>query len=138
MTTSEQEERKLRREVFENDRKVREQQSATMLDHARSTADDDRGGRYANVEGKHHVVGSTPVPRYPQLPSGPWSGVQPEPGPEPPLGFAIDQQEPATGRFLPVATGPASPAALSPLMEGDQQRSDVGPSSSTKGETDGA
>ena len=90
---------KERREVLQNDLRVRQQQGVTFLDHARATANDEAGGRYARVQ-PQIIIGATPAPIYPALPSGPWSGSQPEPGPEPPLGFCVDDLEPATGSPL--------------------------------------
>jgi hypothetical protein len=87
--TSHSDEQKLKADTFDNDRKV----ASTMFEHAVASADDDRGGRFAGVN-KTVVVGSSPV-AYPPLPSSsPWSGAQPEPGPEPPLGYSIDQMYP--------------------------------------------
>jgi hypothetical protein len=115
-----------RRETLENDRKVREEAS-TMFDHARSSADDDRGGRFAGVN-PTMVVGSTPGPIYPRLPSSsPWHGPDPVPI-EPSLGYSVDALEPAMGSsFSPVAAqaGPG-PDALS-LTEGSDQQHRSGP-----------
>jgi hypothetical protein len=52
-----------RRKVLENDRKI----MSSYLDHARASADDDRGGRFA-TESKTTVVGAAPI-TYPQQPS---------------------------------------------------------------------
>jgi hypothetical protein len=125
---------KFRRDVLANDLSVLQQQGSTMLDHARSAADDDRGGRFAAVN-TTTVIGADPIPKYPTLPaSSPWAGPDPVPKEEP-LGYSVNDLEPSTGLLpLPVETGPAVAAAPSLFVEGgDGQRSDAGPSSSTEG-----
>jgi hypothetical protein len=71
-------------------------------------APDESGGRYAKRV-PSTVIGSTPSPQYPAIPSGPWSGANPVP-PEQPLGFSVDAQE-ANGTPQEVE---ASLKALSP------------------------
>jgi hypothetical protein len=91
---SRQEEERERRETLENDRKALEaerqrilREGSTFHQHAQSAANDEAGGRFAAVS-PTTVVGAEPAMKYPQLPSSsPWSGAQPEPGIEPPLGF---------------------------------------------------
>jgi len=92
---SSQEEQIERARTLENDRKVREQGS-TFLSHTHS----DLGGRYALVS-PQTVVGADPIPNYP-----PAAAHQHDPcGQEPPLGYAIDELEPASPAQ---ATGPTS------------------------------
>jgi len=88
------------------------QSGSTFHQHAVVQADDTSGGRFA-ATGKPTVVGGDPIPKYPQLPaSSPWSGLQPDAGPEPATGYRIDAmpefgQDP-TGHFPvspPVVTG---------------------------------
>jgi hypothetical protein len=68
-------------------RRIIREQASSILDHAQAAANDMAGGRFASVNAAT-VVGAQPLPVYPQLPSSsPWSGAQPEPGIEPPLGF---------------------------------------------------
>jgi hypothetical protein len=55
-------------------------------------ADEDRGGRY-KPETSTHVIGSTPIPKYPELPASSPSHHDPVPN-EAPLGFSIDAMEP--------------------------------------------
>jgi hypothetical protein len=94
MVLSKDEEARERRETLENDRLVREAEQrriqlegTTMHQHAQSAVNDEAGGRFASVN-PTTVVGAEPAVKYPQLPaSSPWSGTQPEPGIEPPLGF---------------------------------------------------
>jgi hypothetical protein len=75
-----------RKEVLENDRKVREQ-ATTMHQFAISEASEPRG-RFSATN-KETVVGSMPVVNYPAAPN--WS---PDPvPPEPALGFEIDTVE---------------------------------------------
>jgi hypothetical protein len=123
--TSHDDERKLREETAENDRRVREQGS-TFLDHARSSADDEAGGRFAKANATT-VVGSMPLPQYPRA-STPF---QSDPvGLEPPTGYRIDDLEHATmgSSFSPIAAqaGPTS-AAPSHSVASDEPRG-VGPS----------
>src|SRR5262245_56186534 len=80
---SRQEDQAEREAVLRNDARVREQGS-TYLAQTHS----DVGGRFSAV-GAQTVVGAEPFPRYPALPSGPWSGEDPC-GTEPPLGYRID------------------------------------------------
>jgi hypothetical protein len=90
--TEAQREQQERREVLLQDldvrrRQEREQQSrgSTFLDHARV---DDVGGRFGAVNDVT-IVGRDGPPRYPTLPSGPWSGEDPV-GIEPSLGYRVD------------------------------------------------
>jgi hypothetical protein len=93
---SSQEERREREEVMRQDADLRKrqeeaerrakEQSGTFFSHTH--ADEiSGGGRFAGTN-PATVVGQDPQIKYPQLPaSSPWSGTQPEPGLEPPLGF---------------------------------------------------
>ena len=95
MPTS-QEEQEERKRVTLQDADLRRQQqqqeqsqrdpTGTFFSHTH--ADEiSGGGRFAAVN-PATVVGQDPQIKYPQLPaSSPWSGAQPEPGIEPPLGF---------------------------------------------------
>jgi hypothetical protein len=128
--TSHSDEQKLRADTFENDRKLREQQGSTFLDHARSSIDDEAGGRFAPVQ-PQTVIGSAPIPQYPQA-STPF---QSDPVPvEPPLGYSVDELErPVPFSAVDAQVGPASDA---PSSQQDEQRG-VGPSSSIdEGHTD--
>jgi hypothetical protein len=132
---SKQEEQIEREAVQENDRRVREQQqTSTNLDHARAAANDTAGGRYAGVS-PTTVVGTEPGVKYPQLPaSSPWSGSQPEPGIEPPLGFdnpALDESS-AGATSSPADTG----GAEAPSFSASDVEHAAPPSSSTEGSSD--
>jgi len=82
---SAREEQRLRRQVLKDDQKA-----ATTMHALAQLGDTSLSGRFA-ADGM--VSGTAPTTDYPRLPSSsPWSG--PQPGPEPPLGFAIDAQEP--------------------------------------------
>jgi hypothetical protein len=121
-----------RAKIMKEEAALREQErAATMHGLALNELAQPRG-RFAEAEGKQFVVGSTPGPIYPALPSGPWSGADPVPD-EPPLGYSVDDMpELATGlsSLSPVATGRTSDAPSS-FVEGDEPRSvDVRPSSS--------
>jgi hypothetical protein len=77
-----------RRRVLANDRRV----LATYHGVAQTSADDDRGGRFAAVSPTRTVVGAAPI-SYPKLPANsPWA-CDPVPT-EPPLGFSVDAMEP--------------------------------------------
>ena len=93
MTTSDQEEQAERRRVTLQDADLRRrQQASTNLDHALAAANDISGGRFG-ATGTPNVVGSTEIPysSLTKMPaSSPWSGTQPEPGLEEPLGYRID------------------------------------------------
>jgi hypothetical protein len=96
MTTEFQREQQDRRQTALIDARVREQQqAATMSGFAQAEANIDRG-RYTEHE-KATVIGSTPIPHYPQGPA--WcadpSGV------EPPLGVDINEMQP-TGEVFEV------------------------------------
>jgi hypothetical protein len=70
-----------KRAVMKNDRRVREQ--TTFKSFADALANEGREGRFKKVE-------SPPKP----LPANsPWSGANPGPGDEAPLGFNIDRVE---------------------------------------------
>jgi hypothetical protein len=79
--------------------------------------------------GAPHVVGSTPIPKYPQ--AGPAFQADPVPD-EPPLSFdnpAIEGSAgTSSGSSAPAATGPASHGdAPSADLAGDEQRPGAGP-----------
>jgi hypothetical protein len=144
MTPSAAKENRERAEIMKAEARMREQEPTTMHGFAMAEMAQSRG-RFAEAEGKQHVVGSTPGPAYPRLPSGPWSGRDPVPD-EPPLGSDINFVEPCgtaaeieaslralaspTGVASPVVTGPTSDAPSPLMVDGDVPRSDVGPSSS--------
>jgi hypothetical protein len=89
MTTEAQREQHERARVLENDRRVREQGSA-YIDHYAQEA----GGRFSAI-GAAQVVGASAVPNYPAA-----AAHQSDPcGPEPSLGYRIDELEP--GSFSP-------------------------------------
>jgi hypothetical protein len=103
-----------RRTVLENDRRVREQQkpseASTYLDQYHS----DVGGRFSVTE--HESVTGRVSPKPPQLPAAsPWSGSQPEPPIEPPLGISVSDLESSMAPPISVeVTGGAAGAPLSP------------------------
>jgi hypothetical protein len=77
---SRQEEQAERLEVMENDKRLRRSQGSTFFDHTHN----DTGGRYSAISNAT-VIGTDPIPRYPQLPaSSPWAGPDLV-GDEPPL-----------------------------------------------------
>jgi hypothetical protein len=138
---SSQEEQREREETLRNDLDVKRQQaqreqSGTFFSHAEAAANDTAGGRFASVN-VATVVGAEPAMKYPQLPSSsPWSGAQPEPGPEPPLGFenpaletSADFAFPAEKLGAPVAAAPSSEILPCP-SSGGVETSAGAPSSS--------
>jgi hypothetical protein len=114
MTTSKMEEDRERLEVLRNDLKLRNQsaksEASTFHDHAQADANVARG-RYS-AEMAQTVVGSTPIPKYPTLPSGPWSGEDPV-GQEPPLGYSVSRPEQSSVFPAPALPNPAAQASPS-------------------------
>src|SRR5262249_18973412 len=86
---------KERKAVLENDRLVR--QGSTFHAHAQADAELNLGGRFAQVR-PTTVTGATPAAQYPRQP--PTSPFASDPcGPEPPLNYNIDAQEPTGEKF---------------------------------------
>jgi hypothetical protein len=70
-----------RRDVVENDRKVRDSMpKTTFATFAEAFADEERGGRF-KTDRPTLVIGSTPIPNYPG------AGQEDLAGQEPPLGY---------------------------------------------------
>jgi hypothetical protein len=112
---SKQEEEQERREVLENDRRVREQQqqTGTFFSHGVSQALDTAGGRYGAAMGAPNVTGATPIPKYPAA-----AAHQADPvGTEPPLGFSVNDLEPSAGLSAAEATGGAAAPSAPPDVE---------------------
>jgi hypothetical protein len=136
---SRQEEERERRETLENDRRVREQSrngdTGTYLSHTHSEV----GGRFAIDE--HQTITGVVSPAPPPLPStSPWSGAQPEPGPEEPLGYEINrltpfELEPSMAQSS-VDHAQAPGGAEAPSLSMDVEHA-APPSFSTKGPDDG-
>jgi hypothetical protein len=103
----------LRKRQEEAERRAKEQ-SATFFSHTH-TDEISGGGRFAGTS-PATVIGQDPQMKYPQLPSSsPWSGAQPEPGPEPPLSFdnpAIDGTSAVPIRPAEELGAPAADEAL--------------------------
>jgi hypothetical protein len=106
---SSQEDQIERERVLRNDQRVREQ-TGTYLSQTHS----ELGGRFAIID--REIVTGRPSSEPPPLPStSPWSGSQPEPGIEPPLGYRIDDLEPSTLPSVEVQRGPVeAPTTGSP------------------------
>jgi hypothetical protein len=64
----------------------------TFSTFAEAFADEDRGGRF-KPEQATHVIGTTPIPKYPELPASSPSHHDVVPD-EPPLGFSVDEMTP--------------------------------------------
>jgi hypothetical protein len=68
-------------------RRILREQATTMHQHAVAWSGEISQGRFGAL-GTPHVTGSAPAQQIPTLPSSsPWSGAQPQPPIEPPLGF---------------------------------------------------
>jgi hypothetical protein len=134
---SRQEEEQERREVLENDRKVRELQQAqggTFFQHGLAQALDTAGGRYGAAMGAAHVTGSTPIPNYPAA-----GAHQADPvGLEPPIGYDINEMPALDSSAVPCVEATGAPAgaisAADNLPPTSAESDDAGaPSSSTEG-----
>jgi hypothetical protein len=102
MSLSRQEEMEERKSVLRNEQRLRNP-GTTFSQFAESEATEARGRFTAHEQSR--VIGSEPLPRYPQLPaSSPWAGPDLVPT-EPALGYAIDAQEPLGPPSSPVAQG---------------------------------
>jgi hypothetical protein len=95
-----------RRKVIENDRKV----MSSYLDHARASADDERGGKFGAAAPTRTVIGTAPI-AYPQQPSTSPSNQMAMMPDEPPLGYSVNDQEPTGEAFEVAASIGTSPAA---------------------------
>jgi len=105
-------------------------EAGTYLSHTHS----ELGGRFAVAE--HRIITGVASPKPPPLPaSSPWSGAQPQPGPEPPLGFNNPALDDSTGFSVtpvdPSAASLSAPAAAEQL--GDLTSADA-PSTVTSGD----
>ena len=89
---SKHEEQAERRDVLENEKRLR---ASTLSQFAQADAAEARGRFTAHEQSK--VIGSTLVPQYPAGPA--WCDA--DQGLEPPLGYAIDAQEPLEPSCLP-------------------------------------
>jgi hypothetical protein len=81
---SKQNEQAERRAIIRGDREPTTYHQLANVDAALE------GGRFAQ---DRVVSGAEPSVSYPPA-SSPWSSAQPQPGPEPPLGFSVDEMEP--------------------------------------------
>jgi hypothetical protein len=117
MVTEAQREQQDRLEVTLQDADLRRQQQQkeppnTLHQHALASANDTVGGRFAAL-GNPHVVGSAPIPKYPELPANSPSHFDPVPN-EPPLGFAIDEM-PVDSSTSPFRRGSGDPTNAQPV-----------------------
>jgi hypothetical protein len=111
----------VRRRTLLNDARVREQSrngdTGTYLSHTHS----ELGGRFAIEE--HQTITGVVSPAPPPLPANsPWSGTQPEPGIEPPLGVEINkltpyELEPSMASSLPIEAQADDPANAPPARD---------------------
>jgi hypothetical protein len=100
--------------------RILREQASTYHQHAVAQAGELSGGRFGVATPAPTVTGSTPIVKVPQLPSSsPWSGAQPEPGPEPPLNYEINkltpyELEPSMGSTRPVEDTGGAPSSAPP------------------------
>jgi hypothetical protein len=105
-----------KRETFRQDLSLRKQsaqsEASTFSTFAQSEMEQTRS-RF-NAEQEQIVVGRDPIPKYPALSSGPWSGQDPVPDEEP-LGYSVDEMSRSRPEQGPLssarsATGEGAPA----------------------------
>jgi hypothetical protein len=100
-------------------RQKQQREGSTFLEQYHS----DIGGRFSVTQTE--IVTGRASPQLPPLPAcSPWSSAQPEPGLEPPLGYAIHQVEPSASFPAAEVTGApaaavAPPSALLPTSGND-------------------
>jgi hypothetical protein len=131
---SKDEDQRERREVLENERRLRSQRDREASTYLAHTHLDDEGGRFSVINSAT-IVGREPFPKYPEQPStSPWHH-DPVPD-ELPLGFSVNDMVPLERdpSVVEVVTGPAPADAPFSL---DEQRAGAG-SLSNKGEPDDA
>jgi hypothetical protein len=63
--------------------------------------------------------GNDPATLYPALPDGPWSSSQPQPPPEEPLGYSVEDMLPV-GEPHEISAALAPPAVVSPVVRQDR------------------
>jgi hypothetical protein len=102
--------------MAERRKMLREEQASTLFERARVAEQLD------SVSYKSAVSGTHPHVDVPAIPSGPWSRNYWQDGPEPPLGYAINNQEPV-GTPVEVEHSLAEVAGVqaptSPVVPGD-------------------
>jgi hypothetical protein len=103
--------------------KTAQSQASTFSTFAEAEANQHKG-RYS-AELAQTVIGSDPIPKYPALPSGPWSGEDLV-GQEPPLGYSVDGSRPEQSSVFPAPALPNPTAPSDPL---DVERLGLGSSS---------
>jgi hypothetical protein len=107
-----------RRATLENDRAVREQGSTFKTFADAFSNEGKESGRFSKLDA------SATTKRLPE--GSPWSGVQPGPGKEKPLGFSIDEMQP-TGEVFEVRQSLESGAPVSPSVDATDRGGAVQP-----------
>jgi hypothetical protein len=126
MSTEAQRERQERIDVMRQDADLRrQQQGSTFHTFAQADAAQPRG-RFTEVNSTQ-VVAAQPVPTYPAA-ATPWQGPDPV-GPEPALGFSVDDLEPSTAS--PPVEGQAGDLPDDPSRPGISPTFERGESSET-------
>jgi hypothetical protein len=105
-----------RRKTLENDRLVREQQRASTYAAFAAADEEFHHGRFHQMSGATHVVGSTQRPEYPQA-APPWQeDLVPN---EEPLGHRVDEMQPLDPPPVGAAAGvTGDPMSSDPLPAG--------------------
>jgi hypothetical protein len=94
----------------------------TLASFAEAFGDEDRGGRF-KPEAPTHVIGSTPFPRYPELPASSPSHHDPVPD-EGPLGLAVGDHPAVEAASVAIATKSSKVAKRAWPPRGEPQRCD--------------
>ena len=119
--------------VMRNDQRVREQARQGSTYKAFADADAELPGRFQSIAAAH-VVGSTPIPKYPELPANSPFHHDPVPN-EPPLGLTNPAIEPSTDLSAvehlgaPAAEVAPPPDRLPPITDGVEPGAGAPPSS---------
>ena len=132
-----------KRRVLANDLSVLRQQREGSTYFQHTHPEDEGGGRFSAINSAT-VIGTAPIPQYPELPTNSPSHHDPVPD-EPPLGFSVNEMvpiEPSTvSASSPVeAPGPASvdaPSMVLPVPV-DVPRAGAGPLSNKEEDDDAA
>ena len=122
-----------KRRVLANDLSVLRQQREGSTYFQHTHLEDEGGGRFSAINSAT-VIGTTPIPQYPELPTNSPSHHDPVPD-ERPLGYAVNAMAPLEPSVVE-APGPASADASSmvfPVPVG-VPRADAGPSSQEQGD----
>jgi hypothetical protein len=129
-----------KRRVLANDLSVLRQQREGSTYFQHTHLEDEGGGRFSAINSAT-VIGTTPIPQYPELPTNLPSHHDPVPD-EPPLGYAVDEMVPLETTAVSSSCGEATdsasadaPSAVLPVPV-DAPRADAGPLSDKEEDDD--